>query len=61
MDENRFQEFAVLDIFDFLSPAYDIPQTVDGFRHFFEEEGLVDIDVHPGYNGVEGRGCKPIR
>lgn len=56
MDPERFKEFAVLDIFDYLSPAYDIPQTVDGFRAFFA--GLDDVDVHPGWNGVEGRGRK---
>jgi SAM-dependent methyltransferase len=59
MDEKHFKEFAILDIFDFLSPRYDIPQTVDSFRAIFERSGLTDIDVHPGYNGIEGRARKP--
>jgi SAM-dependent methyltransferase len=58
MHESRHKEFAVLDIFDFLASAYDLPETVDSFRSFFEEAGLVNIDVHPGYNGIEGRGIK---
>jgi SAM-dependent methyltransferase len=59
MDEERFREFAALDIFDFLSPAYDIPQTVESLRRMFEEDGLAQIDVHLGYNGIEGRAVKP--
>jgi SAM-dependent methyltransferase len=59
MDEKRFREFAALDIFDFLSPAYDFPQTVASFRRMFEECGLARIDVHPGYNGLEGCAVKP--
>ncbi|MGU3287591.1 class I SAM-dependent methyltransferase [Methylobacterium mesophilicum] len=58
MDLSRHKEFAVLDIFDFLSPAYDFPQSVDEFRDLFAKSGLTDIDVHPGYNGIEGRGRK---
>lgn len=59
MDPSRYKEFAALDIFDFLSPAYDTPETVDGFKAWFVEAGLDQVDVHQGYNGVEGRGVKP--
>jgi SAM-dependent methyltransferase len=59
-DETFYREFAVLDIFDFLSPKYDIPQTVESFREMFANVGLTDIDVHPGWNGIEGRGRKPL-
>jgi SAM-dependent methyltransferase len=58
MDEKFHREFAVLDIFDFLSPKYDNPQTVDSFRQLFVDVGLAEIDVHPGWNGIEGRGVK---
>jgi hypothetical protein len=59
MDKKYFKEFAVLDIFDFLSPAYDIPQTAVSLREMFISAGLEGIEVHPGYNGLEGRGRKP--
>jgi len=53
------KEWACLDTFDMLSPAFDKPQTQKEFRKWFTEEGLADIDVHPGYNGYEGRAVKP--
>ena len=59
MDEKFYKEFAVLDIFDFLSPEYDNPKTVNEFRQFFLAAGLTNVDVHVGYNGIEGRGEKP--
>jgi len=59
MDPKRYAEFAALDIFDFISPAYDSPETVEGFKAWFQDAGLTEIDVHQGYNGVEGRGRRP--
>jgi hypothetical protein len=61
MDVTKHKEFAVLDIFDFLSPMYDIPQTLEQFRDCFEKAGLTEIDVHLGYNGIEGRATKPLK
>jgi SAM-dependent methyltransferase len=58
MDEKFYREFAVLDIFDFLSPKFDIPQSVASFRDTFAKAGLEQIDVHTGWNGIEGRGVK---
>lgn len=58
-DDATLREWAYLDTFDMLSPAYDFPVTVKEFRKWFEEEGLQNIEVHKGYNGVEGRGFKP--
>ncbi len=50
------KEWAVLDTFDMLSPRYDAPQTLATVRRWFTEAGLTDVDVHYGYNGIEGRG-----
>jgi hypothetical protein len=58
-DDKTLKEWAYLDTYDFLSPHYDIPQTVKGFRKWHEEAGLLNIDVHKGYNGVEGRAIVP--
>ncbi len=58
MDVSMHREFATLDIFDMLSPNYDIPAEVQDFKKWHEEAGLDRIDVHFGYNGIEGRGVK---
>ncbi len=57
--DDVLREWAYLDTFDMLSPAYDLPQTVRTFRSWYEETGLEDIEVVRGYNGVEGRGRRP--
>lgn len=58
-DDATLKQWAYLDTFDMLSPAHDHPETLAGFRRWFTEAGLTDIDVHYGYNGIEGRGRKP--
>lgn len=57
-DDDTLREWAYLDTFDMLSPAYDKPQTLDTMRRWFEEAGLTEVDVHYGYNGIEGRARK---
>ena len=46
------KEWAYLDTFDMLSPAFDIPQTPATFKRWHQEAGLQDIDVRFGPNGV---------
>jgi SAM-dependent methyltransferase len=58
--DGTLKEWAYLDTFDMLSPMYDKPQTPRTFRRWHEEAGLTAIDVQRGYNGVEGRGRKPV-
>ena len=57
---DQLKEWAILDTFDMLSPRYDLPVTVATFRSWHKEANLKEIDVHKGYNGVEGRGTKPL-
>ena len=52
----QLREWAVLDTFDMLAPAYDIPERLPVVRRWFERAGLTEIDVHYGWNGIEGRG-----
>ncbi len=60
MDRKLHKEFARLDIFDMLSPAYDLPSTVEELGKWYQLAGLDSVEVHFGYNGIEGRGRKPI-
>ncbi len=57
-DDKTLKEWAVLDTYDMVSPAYDYPQTLETYKKWHEEEGLIDIDIHYGYNGIEGRAKK---
>jgi SAM-dependent methyltransferase len=57
-DDKILKEWTYLDAMDMLSPMYDLPQTLKTFIRWHQEADLVDIDVHYGYNGIEGRGRK---
>jgi len=53
----RFErEWAVMQLVDQLTPRYDLPQTIEAVRGWFEEAGLQDVDVAKGDNGIVGRG-----
>jgi len=57
LTQTQLQEWAVLDTFDWLSPAYDQPQTAETARSWFEHAGLQDIEVLKAGHLV-GRGRK---
>jgi SAM-dependent methyltransferase len=53
--------WAVMDTFDALAPAYDIPAHIDDVRGWFADLGWTDVEVRPGGNGVVGNGRRPMR
>jgi SAM-dependent methyltransferase len=59
LKEDILKEWAILDTFDMLSPTYDKPQTIETVKQWFNDADLSTIDVHYGYNGIEGRGKRP--
>ena len=58
-DDDTLKEWAYLDTFDMLSPAYDIPQTLGTYQRWHEDAGLADIRVRRGPNGLVGTAVKP--
>ncbi|MBI1877686.1 MAG: methyltransferase domain-containing protein [Chloroflexi bacterium] len=59
LSDQILREWAILDTFDILAPAYDQPQHLETIQAWFAEAKLCNVDVHYGYNGIEGRGVKP--
>jgi SAM-dependent methyltransferase len=59
LTEELQKQWAILDTFDCLSPIYDKPQSLRTVIKWFNEAKLKKIEVHYGYNGIEGRGQKP--
>ena len=58
LSDQQLKEWALLDTFDMLAPTYDNPQTAATVRHWFEQAGLVEVEVgHWGH--LVGRGIKP--
>jgi hypothetical protein len=59
LSEKQLNEWALLDTFDMLAPAYDNPQSATTVRQWFDEAGLVNVKVgHLGH--LVGRGVKPL-
>jgi hypothetical protein len=59
LSEKLLKEWAILDTFDALSPTYENNQRLEVVREWFETAEMVDVEVHYGYNGIEGRGRQP--
>jgi SAM-dependent methyltransferase len=51
-------QWAILDTFDALAPAYDLPATLDEVREWFATAGFDRVEVREGGNGVVGNGIK---
>jgi len=58
-DDATLKEWAYLDTFDMLSPAFDIPVSPATFQSWHEEVNLENIHVRLGPNGVVGTANKP--
>jgi hypothetical protein len=58
LSESLLQDWAVLDTFDMLAPAFDEPQTPETVQKWFEEAKLDQIEIGSGINGVVGRGLR---
>ena len=59
LSSERKVEWAILDTFDALSPAYDIPVTLEEVRQWFENCRYQRFEVREGGNGIVGNGTKP--
>jgi SAM-dependent methyltransferase len=59
LSEDEKVQWAIMDTFDALAPAYDRPVTRRQLRGWFEELGWTDFEVRPGGNGLVGNGTKP--
>jgi hypothetical protein len=59
LSDVQLQEWAVLDTFDWLAPAFDKPQTADTMERWFFEAGLADVSVFKS-DHLTARGRKPV-
>lgn len=60
-DDETLRDWARLDTFDMLAPRYDNPARASTARRWCADLGLVGVDVHPGYNGIEIHARRPER
>jgi SAM-dependent methyltransferase len=60
LNDQQLHEWALLDTFDWFSPEYDQPQTTATVQRWFEQTGLIEIEVVKSGHLV-GRGVRPVR
>lgn len=53
------KKWAVMDTFDALAPAYDLPATRADVIGWFKSAGYTSFEVHEGGTGLVGNGIKP--
>ena len=58
LSSERKQQWAILDTFDALAPAYDLPATPAEVRAWFNDAGFALAEVREGGNGIVGNGIK---
>jgi len=55
----ELKQVKILSALDMLSPVHDHPQRMDDVQKWFEEAGLVEIELKRGYNGINAKGKRP--
>jgi len=59
-DPVMLRRLAELDTFDMLAPAHDHPKTLGQVRRWFARNGLDEVRVRAGWNGIEAVGRRPM-
>ena len=57
--DEELKQVKILSALDMLSPVHDQPQRMEDVRMWFEESGLVEIQLKRGYNGINAKGQRP--
>ena len=57
--DEELKQVKILSALDMLSPVYDQPQRMEDVRTWFQDAGLVDVQLKRGYNGINAKGTRP--
>lgn len=57
--DEELKQVKILSALDMLSPVYDQPQRMQDVQRWFEEAGLVEIQLKRGFNGINAKGKRP--
>lgn len=58
LSEGMSKEWAILEMFDMLSAAYEEPQTMDAVEQWLKDGGLKNIEIGGGRHSIEARAVK---
>jgi SAM-dependent methyltransferase len=57
--DEELKQVKILSALDMLSPVYDQPQQMEDVRKWFDDAGLVEVELKRGYNGINAKGKRP--
>lgn len=57
--DEELKQVKILSALDMYSPVYDQPQSMDAVRRWFDDAGLVDVELKRGDNGIDAKGKRP--
>jgi SAM-dependent methyltransferase len=57
--DEELKQVKILSALDMLSPVYDQPQRIEDVRKWFDDAGLVEVELKRGYNGINAKGKRP--
>jgi SAM-dependent methyltransferase len=57
--DDELKQVKVLSALDMLSPVYDQPQRMEDVGRWFQDAGLVEVELKRGYNGINAKGKRP--
>ena len=57
--DEELKQVKILSALDMLSPVYDQPQRIEDVGRWFQDAGLVEVELKRGYNGINAKGKRP--
>jgi SAM-dependent methyltransferase len=57
--DEELKRVKILSALDMYSPTYDQPQSVHAVRRWFDDAGLVEVELKRGDNGIDAKGKRP--
>jgi len=57
--DEELKQVKILSALDMLSPVYDQPQRMEDVSRWFQDAGLVEVELKRGYNGINAKGKRP--
>jgi len=57
--DEELKQVKILSALDMLAPAYDQPQSMNNVSKWFDDAGLVEVELKRGYNGINAKGKRP--
>ncbi len=56
--DDELKQVKILSALNMLSPVFEQPQRMEDVRRWFSKNGLIEVELKRGYNGINAKGCR---